>query len=106
MTLAFKFSHTWIDSLVSFGTELAVVDEAEIESIRRRADSNLLLWSIPLSARRAQGSGAADRRGIRCKASRQSSARLKSRVQVAVGITCWQRAVAVELEREFVAPVD
>jgi len=89
-------------SVVSFGAELAVVDEAEIESIRAVCNSNLPYGPYPFLQEgrkvRVTGGPLQGLEGI--------VVRLKSRVQVVVGISLLQRAVAVELEREFVAPVD
>jgi len=89
-------------SVVSFGAELAVVDEAEIESIRAVCNSNLPYGPYPFLQEgrkvRVTGGPLQGLEGI--------VVRLKSRVQVVVGISLLQRAVAVELEREYVAPVD
>ena len=88
-------------SVVSFGTEFAVVDETEINSIRAVCDSNLPFGPYPFlrEGRKVRVTGGP------LKGAEGTILRLKSKVLLVVGITLLQRAVAVELDREFVAPV-
>lgn len=87
--------------IVSFGTEFATVDETEINSIRAVCNSDLPYGPYPfLQEGRKVRVTSGPLRGAE-----GTVLRLKSKVRLVVGITLLQRAVAVELDRELVAPV-